>query len=139
MMLWKCSAKAPYTSKRLMSPKCYNGRMTFDEYQTKALTTLTTDQQFGDFTPQFMAQVLGLVGESGEFADKIKKRIRNDAGKMTADERAELLKELGDVLWYVNSLAHLLGSNIDEVAQANLAKLADRKARGVIKSAGDNR
>ncbi|HEY1063951.1 MAG TPA: nucleoside triphosphate pyrophosphohydrolase family protein [Candidatus Saccharimonadales bacterium] len=113
--------------------------MTFEEYQKQALTTLLSDQEFGEFNAQFIAQVLGLVGESGEFADKIKKRIRNDAGRVTPEERTELLKELGDVLWYVNSLSHLLGSSIAEVAQMNMDKLNGRKSRGVIKGAGDNR
>ena len=113
--------------------------MTFEEYQKRAITTLLSDQQFGTFDAQFIAQVLGLVGESGEFADKVKKRIRNDAGQVTPEQRAELLKELGDVLWYVSSLSHLLGSNISEVAQINIDKLSSRKDRGVIKGEGDNR
>lgn len=86
-----------------------------------------------------MAQVLGLIGESGEFADKVKKIIRDKNGKLSDEDKAEIVKELGDVLWYVNSLAHLLGTNLSDVAEQNLAKLASRKARGVLGGKGDNR
>jgi len=113
--------------------------MTFDDYQKKALATLLTDQGYGDITPQLMAQILGLVGESGEVADKVKKVIRNNAGQLSDEARAEILKELGDILWYVNSVAHLLGSNLNEIAENNLAKLSSRHQRGLIKGAGDNR
>lgn len=113
--------------------------MTFDEYQQQALTTDTFDGQGGVMSIAFVNKVLGLCGESGEVADKVKKLQRNNGGVMSDEERAELLKELGDVLWYLSALTHYLGGSLDEVAQGNLQKLFDRKARGVIKSAGDNR
>lgn len=87
----------------------------------------------------FLAKVLGLVGESGEFAEKIKKIIRNNDGLMDSKELIETLKELGDVLWYVASLSNYLGADLEVLAQMNLDKLADRAKRSVIKSAGDNR
>lgn len=113
--------------------------MTFDEYGTRAISTLTSDHAYGDITPELMAQILGLVGESGEFAEKIKKIIRDKDGRIDDETRAELLKELGDVLWYVNIVAHLLGSDISEVAKSNLEKVLSRKSRGVTKGSGDNR
>ncbi len=113
--------------------------MTFNEYQEKALTT---DYKAGDksvTSMKFMAHVLGLVGESGEFAEKVKKIYRNNQGKMSEIERKELLKELGDVLWYQAVLASYLGSDFESVADGNLKKLADRAKRDVIASKGDNR
>lgn len=113
--------------------------MTFEEYQAKAISTLTKDHDYGDFNAELMAQILGLVGESGEFADKVKKLIRDKNGELSAEAKTELLKELGDVLWYVNAVSYLLGSNIAEVAETNLDKVLSRQARGVTKGSGDNR
>lgn len=113
--------------------------MTLQEYQKQALTTLLSDHSYGELNAQFIAQVLGLVGESGEFADKVKKLIRDKNGRLNEADRNELLKELGDVLWYVGVVAHLLDASLDEVAQQNLDKLKSRKQRSVIKGAGDNR
>ena len=115
--------------------------MTLNEYQKEALKTNYKDSDIDKSVTslQFMSHVLGLVGESGEFADKIKKIYRNNRGKMNEHERYELLKELGDVLWHIPVLAHYLGSDFDSVAEANLKKLADRAKRGVINSKGDNR
>lgn len=113
--------------------------MTFAEYQKQAITF---DHMSGnkDITSiDFMAKVLGLVGESGEFADKIKKLYRNNGGTMSDEERKELLKELGDILWYVSVVAHYLEADFEAVAVANLAKLEDRLQRNVIASKGDNR
>lgn len=86
-----------------------------------------------------MYLALGICGESGEIAEKIKKMIRNDEGIIT-DETRELLKlEIGDVLWYLSQLSRVLGFTFDEAAQANITKIMDRRARGVIKSSGDTR
>lgn len=113
--------------------------MTFEEYQKKAVTTLLTDHDFGVLDAQFIAQVLGLVGESGEFADKVKKLIRDKNGQLNEADKKELLKELGDVLWYVGVIAHLLDSDMSDVAQTNLDKLQSRKERSILKGSGDNR
>lgn len=113
--------------------------MTFEEYQKQAISTLVTDHAYGDITAQMMAQVLGLVGESGELAEKVKKLIRDKAGQISEADKAEILKELGDILWYVNTVAHLLGSSVSEVAQNNLDKVLSRQQRGVTKGSGDNR
>ena len=79
--------------------------------------------------------VLGLVGEAGEIAEKTKKLIRdNDTIK-----RADMLKELGDVLFYVTALANHFDSNLTEVLELNVRKLNDREARGVLSGNGDNR
>lgn len=110
--------------------------MELNHYQEEASKTAT----FDDFpVDPIVYLTLGLTGESGEVAEKIKKMFRNDNGVLS-DEKKEAIKyELGDVLWYVSQLARALGYTLDEVAQANITKLADRHARGVLKSEGDNR
>ena len=92
-----------------------------------------------DIDAILLAQVLGLVGESGEVAEKFKKLIRDKHGALSNEDKKEIIKELGDILWYINAVAHLLGSNLEEVAQGNLDKVLSRKARGVQGGSGDNR
>lgn len=113
--------------------------MTFDDYQEQAITTDSFGGKGDLASMAFINKILGLVGEAGETAEKIKKLHRNNDGKMTSEDRIELLKELGDVLWYLSAIAYYLDEPLGKVAEANLAKLSDRKARGVIKSEGDNR
>lgn len=113
--------------------------MNIADYSKQALTTLGGEHAYGDITPDLMSQILGLVGESGEVAEKFKKLLRDQNGALSDNTKAELVKELGDILWYVNSVAHLLGSSLEEVARLNNEKLASRQKRGVIKGSGDNR
>lgn len=116
--------------------------MNFNDYQKQALTTDTYNKNDGLVSVTdlaFLNKVLGLVGESGEVAEKVKKILRNNDGVATEDDRREIMKELGDVLWYMATLSQYLGYDFEEVAQTNLDKLADRKKRDVIKSEGDNR
>lgn len=82
---------------------------------------------------------LGLCGEAGEVADKVKKVIRDQNGTFTTEAIAALNLELGDVLWYLAQLATELGLELDQIAQANLDKLASRAARNVIAGSGDTR
>jgi NTP pyrophosphatase (non-canonical NTP hydrolase) len=110
--------------------------MNLNEYQEKAATTATfTDT--GILRTAYLT--LGLTGEAGEVAEKVKKAIRDEGAVLTQDKKDDIKKELGDVLWYVSQLARVLGFTLDEVAEANLAKLADRKSRGVIGGSGDAR
>ena len=82
---------------------------------------------------------LGLTGEAGEVADKVKKVIRDRGGVFDSDTREAIKLELGDVLWYVAQLASELGYDLNEVADANLQKLSSRAARGRIGGSGDQR
>jgi NTP pyrophosphatase (non-canonical NTP hydrolase) len=82
---------------------------------------------------------LKLNGEAGEAGEKYAKLIRDKGGKGDLNDRAEVLKELGDVLWYVAMLADELDASLEEVAKTNLAKLKDRQDRGVLGGSGDNR
>jgi NTP pyrophosphatase (non-canonical NTP hydrolase) len=77
---------------------------------------------------------MGLTGEAGEIANKVKKFIRD--GRL---DREDLMDELGDVMWYTAMLALELGYNLDAVAKHNVAKLKSRAKRGVIKGKGDKR
>lgn len=84
---------------------------------------------------------LGLTGEAGEIAEKIKKWIRDEdfANGMSVERREAILLELGDPLWYITSLADDLGYTLQDVVDANVNKLTSRKERGVLKGSGDNR
>lgn len=108
--------------------------MTLDEYQKKALST---NINHGDLV--FYDRMFGLVGEAGELADKVKKWIRDDEANWEKLDKQLMASELGDVLWYVATLAETLGFSLDEIAQQNVQKLADRKVRGKLPGSGDNR
>ena len=82
---------------------------------------------------------LGLCGESGEVAEKVKKAMRDDGGVLTPERRDALAAELGDVLWYVVHVATEAGLDLDEIAAANLSKLLSRQSRGVLQGSGDAR
>jgi NTP pyrophosphatase (non-canonical NTP hydrolase) len=82
---------------------------------------------------------LGLAGEAGEVAEHAKKAIRDDGGRVTAERRAALARELGDVLWYVSQLASELELDLEAIAGENLDKLLSRQRRGVLSGSGDNR
>ena len=82
---------------------------------------------------------LGLCGEAGECAEKVKKAIRDDGGALSDERRGALAAELGDVLWYVAQLATEAGLDLDEIADENLAKLLSRQDRGVLQGSGDAR
>ena len=110
--------------------------MTFDDYQARALTTIvSTDDELKDT----LHWVLGINGEAGEVAEKVKKIIRDQNGQFSDQDKTELAKEIGDVLWYLAVLAHQLGFSLEEVAKTNLDKLSSRQARGVLGGSGDNR
>jgi NTP pyrophosphatase (non-canonical NTP hydrolase) len=82
---------------------------------------------------------LGLCGEAGEVAEKIKKMVRDDAGVLSAERRADLAKELGDVLWYVAQIATEADLDLDAIAAGNLDKLLSRRDRDVLRGSGDDR
>lgn len=111
--------------------------MTFDEYQKKALKTVHTS--YDDPIMQNSVWVMGVAGEAGELVEKWKKAVAYRGGKFSKDEFADFKKEFADVIWYIAVLADSLGISLDEIMHENVAKLADRKKRNVIKGKGDNR
>lgn len=114
--------------------------MTLNEYQDKAITTdlhggkMASLADFG-----FIEKAFGLAGEAGEVAEKLKKIYRDKDGALSDEDRQEILKELGDVLWYVSALARYLDCPLEEVAASNLDKVLSRKQRGMSRGSGDNR
>ena len=113
--------------------------MNIQDYSDAAISTDLFDQTEAIDSHAMLEKVFGLVGEAGEVAEKFKKLLRDKDGKATDDDKKELAKELGDVLWYVNSVGMYLGFSLDEIAQMNLDKVLSRKARGKTKGSGDNR
>ena len=81
----------------------------------------------------------GLAGEAGEFPNKVKKILRDDNGEISPEKAKAMAAELGDILWYLAEACTVLGVSFEDVAVANVAKLADRAERGVIGGSGDNR
>lgn len=108
----------------------------FATYQKQAGTTAIYP---GRGTGNFIYPALGLAGETGEICEKIKKVIRDDGGVVSPEVRGLLAKELGDVLWYLATLASELGLNLDQIAADNLAKLSNRKQTGRLQGSGDLR
>lgn len=109
--------------------------MDFKEYQARAADTAL----YPDAGKNYVYPTLGLAGEAGEIANKIKK-IQRDRGGIVDDEVREMVKgELGDLLWYAACLATELKLDLSVVAEENIAKLASRKERGTLQGDGDTR
>lgn len=108
--------------------------MELNEYQKRALETALYPKEVRILYP-----TLGLTGEAGEVADKVKKVIRDNDGDFSVERRLEIAKELGDVLWCISTLANDLGYTLEEIGELNNRKLSSRKERGVISGNGDNR
>lgn len=109
--------------------------MNFEEYQEKSRVTAL----YPEVGNNFVYPTLGLSGEAGEVAEKVKKVIRDKGGVVDDETRTSIQKELGDVLWYVSQIASELELSLDEIAEGNIKKLYDRMDRGVLKGNGDNR
>jgi NTP pyrophosphatase (non-canonical NTP hydrolase) len=109
--------------------------MNFSEYQKLAAETAIYPDQVYRIYP-----TLGLCGEAGEVAEKVKKLYRDHRGVIPNGEwQDDLLKEIGDVLWYLAAICRDFEIELDWAAQLNIAKLQSRKERGVLKGSGDNR
>lgn len=113
--------------------------MKINDYSTQALSTDLFEPTDDIASPAMLEKVFGLVGESGEVAEKFKKLLRDKDGVATDEDRKELAKELGDILWYVNAVGSYLGYSLEDIAAANLDKVLSRKERGVTQGSGDNR
>jgi NTP pyrophosphatase (non-canonical NTP hydrolase) len=111
------------------------GYVQLSDYQHRSRATAV----YPDAGDNLTYPALGLCGEAGECAEKVKKAIRDAGGALSDERRAGLAAELGDVLWYVAQLATEAGLDLDEVAENNLAKLLSRQHRGVLQGSGDAR
>ncbi len=109
--------------------------MLLSDYQRRSRATAV----YPDAGSNLTYPALGLCGEAGEAAEKIKKAIRDDGGELTPERRDALAGELGDVLWYLAQLATEAGLELDEIAESNLAKLLSRRDRAVLHGSGDYR
>lgn len=108
--------------------------MDFQAYQYKARETAVYPREY-----KLVYPALGLAGEAGEVCEKVKKIIRDKDGVLSEDDRIEIRKELGDVLWYLAQLASDLEFNLSSVAMVNIEKLRVRKENGTLRGSGDNR
>jgi NTP pyrophosphatase (non-canonical NTP hydrolase) len=114
--------------------------MNFNDYQKQAITTDTFGGKMDNLSDfGFLEKAFGLVGEAGEAAEKLKRIFRERRGELSDEDKHELIKEFGDVLWYISALSHYLGVTLDDVASQNLEKVLSRKQRGQTYGSGDNR
>lgn len=109
--------------------------MQMNEYQLLALKTAAQRTKHNEL----FHLVLGLSGEAGEIAEKFKKWVRDQDSDEKLFDAEDLKKELGDVLWYVAVLADYFNLELDNVASANIQKLASRSERNQLHGSGDNR
>jgi NTP pyrophosphatase (non-canonical NTP hydrolase) len=108
--------------------------LTFKEYHEKALETSICPDNMNILYP-----LIGLTGETGEVAEKVKKIYRDKNGVFNNGDKWEIIKELGDCLWYINKMAADLGYTLNDVATAGLNKCYKRRAEGTLHGEGDNR
>ena len=108
--------------------------MDFTTYQQKSRETAIYKSEL-----KLLYPALGLAGEAGEVCEKIKKIYRDKDGDMSSNDRLDIRKELGDVLWYISQIACDIDVTLASVATANLEKLRVRKENGTLGGSGDDR
>ncbi len=106
----------------------------FNDYQKIAKTTAIYPDEYKIIYP-----ALGLVGEAGEVANKVKKIVRDGEDKMSSDWKQQLASEIGDVLWYCAALASDLNMSLGAIASQNKDKLEARLKKGTLQGSGDKR
>lgn len=106
--------------------------LNLDEFQDQCGNTVV----YPNAGANYIYPVLGLVSESGEVADRVKRIERDDHGVVTEEKRREIAGELGDVLWYVAQVASEFKLSLDEIAAQNIAKLAGRQQRDTLHGFG---
>ena len=108
--------------------------MTLNDYQKEALSTAV----YGSGS-KIIYPTLGLAGEAGEVADKVKKVLRDNNGEFDEWRKIQIAAEIGDVLWYIAALTNDLGYTLEDIAKLNLGKLKSRRENNTIHGEGDNR
>lgn len=106
--------------------------MEIKEYEKMAL-------QFAIYDEKVIYPALGLNGEAGEVAEKVKKILRDKNGVISQPDAQEIAKELGDVLWYITSMARDINFSLEQIAKMNIDKLTSRAERNKLNGSGDNR
>ena len=109
--------------------------MDFDTYQNESRKTAL----YPNVGDNFIYPTLGLCGEAGEVAEKIKKILRDNNNIADEERKNEIKKELGDVLWYLTQVATELNLSLDDIAKTNIDKLQERLKHNRIHGNGDNR
>jgi len=106
-------------------------------YQERALGT----SKYANKETSYLAGVLGAASEAGEMAGKLEKRLRLNLTTYpkTPADKLKVVKEMGDVLWFIAVAAEAIGWDLGDVMWANLRKLEDREERGQIHGDGDDR
>lgn len=105
-----------------------------NDYQKFVVSTKRYDPEYAVIYP-----ALGLASEAGEVAGKVKKVLRDAAGKLDLEQAHKIIDELGDVMWYVTCIVDDLGFTLEEVIERNQAKLLGRVERNTIQGSGDER
>jgi len=113
--------------------------MNFREYQIEARKTDVGTSAQDCLKPGWLYYVLGIAGESGEFAEKVKKLFRDKHGIIDEEFKDLIIKEIGDMLWYQARVLDQFEINFNDVAKTNLIKLFDRMKRGKLHGEGDDR
>ena len=108
--------------------------MDFNSYQRTAITTAIYPA-----THKILYPALGLAGEAGEVANKVKKLVRDGTSSLPKEWKEQIGSEIGDVLWYCAVLADDLGISLGKIASQNEIKLQNRKKKGTISGSGDTR
>ena len=108
--------------------------MQLSEYQKISESTAIYPQSV-----RLLYPTLGLAGEAGEIAEKVKKMLRDDGGELSEERRDSLILELGDVLWYLAAIARDLDIDLNLIAMRNIQKLERRQSQGKLTGDGDNR
>lgn len=111
--------------------------MNFKEYQNKARETAIYPEMSAPIGLAYCA--LGLAGEAGETAEKVKKFFRDDESILSVKRLEEIEKELGDTLWYISNMCSELNIDLERIAISNIDKLISRKNRDKLHGSGDNR
>lgn len=108
--------------------------MNIKEYQTIIEKTAVYPKEIG-----LMYCTMGLAGEAGEVANKVKKIYRDKNGELSKDDAWEIAKEASDCLWYITALCNELGFTMEEIMKYNYDKLIKRRETGTLQGSGDNR
>jgi NTP pyrophosphatase (non-canonical NTP hydrolase) len=108
--------------------------MTLAEYQTIIGMTAIYPKEIG-----LAYCALGLTGEAGEVAEKVKKIYRDQGGHVVQENRDQIKKEIGDVIWYCTAIANELQLTLEEILEANFNKLTKRRETNTLHGSGDDR